>query len=110
MAGTTVRGYTKKDVMSVEQPVRTGSRINSSQLDASTTSQIIELGDVFSKITFQASGDLAGTIEFSMNGVNFVTSTALPASNAMASYNTHNVASVRITRSGGSGKVALGCK
>lgn len=102
--------YSKKDVASVKQPIRTGEKIISSVLDASITTEIIEFGDVASKVSFQASGDLAGNVEFSLDGENFKNTTAIGASNAIVSFNTHNVSAVKITRSGGSGSVVFACK
>lgn len=103
-------GYSKKDVQSIEQPVRTGDKSITGLLDGTTTVQTITFGDVFSKVTFQASGDLAGNVTFSVDGINFKDTTAIGASNAMISFSTHNVCAARVTRTGGSGKVSFACK
>lgn len=90
------------------QQVRTSVLLGSDLLDGTTTTQTIELGDVCSKITFQSDGDLAGTIEFSVNGKTWGTPVALAA--AMTSFSTHNVAVVRLVRSSGSGRVTIAGK
>ncbi len=102
--------YSKQDVQRVRQPVRTADKLATGVLDASATVSILTIGSVSEKVTFQASGDLAGTVEFSVNGTNWFGSTAIPGANAPASYNTHNVCAIKVTRSGGTGKVFLACK
>jgi hypothetical protein len=94
----------------VAQQVKTGSRLSSVLLDGTTTSDIITFGTVMEKVTFQADGDVAGTIEFSVDGKSWDDSTALGASGVMVSYNTHNVTAVRVVRSSGSGRVHLAAK
>jgi hypothetical protein len=102
--------YSKQDVQSLQQSTRTGDKVITSTIDSVNTVQILELGDVYSKISFQAIGTLLGTIEFSLNGVNFANSTAIGASNAVVSFSTHNVASVRVTWASGTGKLVLANK
>lgn len=80
-------------------------RMFSEELDASKTVDIITLGFSAEKVSFQATGDLAGTIEFSINGKDFFGSASI--STTPGSYSTHNVSSVRITRATGSGRVAI---
>lgn len=94
----------------VIQQVKIGSRFSTVLLDASTTEDILTFGTVVEKVTFQADGDLAGTIEFSVDGTNWDDSTAIAASNAMDSYNTHNVAAVKVTRTSGSGRLHIAAK
>lgn len=104
---TAPRGYTRKEVQTVRQRVVTGEKVATGVLDASNTVEIIRFGGAMSKVSFQASGDLAGTIEFSISGLDWVSSTAIASSNAIASYNTHNVEGVRVTRTSGSGQLFI---
>jgi hypothetical protein len=103
-------GYSKRDVASVQQATKTGQRYVTPELSAAPSVEVIKFGDVASAVTFQASDNLTGTIEFSVDGENFKNSTALAASNAMTTFTTHLVTAVRITRTGGAGKVAVACK
>lgn len=81
-------------------------RFFSETLDGSTTTEIIALGLAAGKVSWQSTGDLAGNIEFSIDGKTFFDSTAFTAGTP-ASYSTHNVTSIRITRTGGSGRLAV---
>jgi len=94
----------------VTQQVKIGSRLSSVALDGTTTTDTITFGTVAEKVTFQADGDLAGTVEFSVDGKTWDDSTAIGAANVMVSYSTHNVTSMRVTRSGGSGKLFVAAK
>ncbi len=101
--------YSKKDILDARQAVRTGVKVASAPMSAASPApQIIDLGDVCAKVTFQSDGDLAGTIEFSVDGKTWGTPVALAT--AMTSFNTHNVCVVRVTRSGGTGKVSIAGK
>ncbi len=101
--------YSKKDILDAKQSVRTGVRTATAELSVSNPGpEIIDLGDVCAKVTFQSDGNLTGTIEFSVDGKTWGNSTALAT--AMTSFNTHNVCAVRVTRSGGTGKVSIGGK
>lgn len=80
----------------------------SDQLDENKVTDIISLGFASEKVSFQATGDLAGTIEFSINGKDYFGSAAI--STTPGSYSTHNVTSVRVTRTSGSGKLAIAAK
>jgi hypothetical protein len=101
------RGYTRKEVQTVRQRVAVGQKTATIELDASTTVEEIRFGDAFSKVSFQATGTLQGTIEFSISGQNWVNSTAIPAANAIGTFSTHNVEGVRITRTSGSGQLFI---
>ena len=102
------RGYTRKEVQSVRQRVATGQKDATGVLDATTTVEIIRLGGAMSKVSFQASGSLQGTVEFSLSGLDWVSSTAIPASNAIASFSTHNIEGIRVTRTAGTGQLFIG--
>lgn len=102
--------FSRQAIQLVQQPVRTGDKASTGILNGVTTVQIVELGDVFSKVSFQASGDLLGTVEFSINGTNFTNSTAIAAANAIASFSTHNVSSIRVTRTSGTGRLVTASK
>jgi hypothetical protein len=101
--------YSKKDILDAKQTVRTGVRTATTEMSAASPDpQIIDLGDVCAKVTFQSDGNLAGTIEFSVDGKTFQNSAALAT--AMTSYSTHNVCAVKVTRSSGTGKVSIAGK
>ena len=61
---------------------------------------------VAQKITVQSTGTLAGNIEISANGTDFVSGGAFVA-NTPTSYTTHLCVAVRITRTGGTGKASV---
>jgi hypothetical protein len=97
---------TKQQARKVRLPVLTGELYLSGVLDGTTTEEIIELSSVADKITFQSDGNLAGAVLFSINGLDFASSTAFTA-NTMVSFNTHLVRVIKITRSSGSGKLHI---
>lgn len=97
----------KREALKVRQPTKIGESAVTPLLDGSNTTETIVFSMVAEKITLQASGDLAGDFTVSADGVNFDTGGSLAASNALASFNTHNVRAVRVTRTGGSGKVTI---
>jgi hypothetical protein len=105
---TAPRGYTRKEVQTVRQRVATGQKSATAVLDGSTsdlTVEVIRFGGAMEKVSFQASGTLTGTIEFSISGENWTSSTAIPGANAIASFNTHNIEGVRVTWTGGVGQL-----
>lgn len=97
----------KKAGQKVRQQTSTGAKATTSSLDASTTVEIVELGAPMARITFQGTGDLAGTVEFSVDGEHWFSSTAIAGSNAPTTYTTHNFNSIKVTRSNGSGRLAF---
>jgi hypothetical protein len=99
--------YSKKDVQRAKQAVAVGVGISTSTLDATTTVEILQFGGAMSKVTFQGSGNLVGTVEFSVNGINWFSSTAIAAANAPTTFSTHNFNSMRVTRTSGTGTVAV---
>lgn len=96
----------KQQARKVRQPVLTGDHYLSTLLDATNTTEVLLLSSVANKISVQGDGTLAGTIEFSINGLDWYGSTAFTAVTPV-SYNTHLVRAVKITRTGGSGKLHL---
>ena len=91
------------------QKVKVGLKLATGTLDGTTTSEIVELHTVAEKISWQSSGDLAGNILFSINGVDFASSTAF-TDGALGSFSTHNICAVRVDRTGGSGQLHLAIK
>lgn len=91
------------------QEVKTGLKTSTGALDGSTTVEVLNLHGVAEKLSWQSDGDLAGNIEFSVNGRDFFTSTSFTA-NTPGSYNSHNITSVRVTRTGGSGQLHFAIK
>lgn len=101
--------YSKREILKVKQSVRTGVVVATPLLDADNPGPVsIELGDTFSKLSYQSSGDLVCTVEFSIDGLTWTTPAAVTT--ALASFNTHNVTKVRIIRSSGSGFVSIAGK
>lgn len=70
----------------------------------------LELSVVAEKVSFQATGSVAGTIAFSLDGENFKNPTALVASNGIGTYTTSLAKVVKITVSGGTGRVVVAAK
>lgn len=103
-------GYSKKDIQRAKQQVSVGAGLCTKVLDGATpetTVEIIQFGGAMSKVTFQGSGNLAGTVEFSVNGANWFSSTAIAGSNAPTTFSTHNFNSIKVTRSGGTGTLSV---
>lgn len=103
---TVSQGYTRKDVQQVRQNIATGQRDYTNELSASSTTEIIKLAGAMSKVTVQSTDTLAGTIEFSVNGRDFFGSTAFAAT-VPVTYSTNNFNSIRVTRTAGTGKLAI---
>ena len=97
---------TKEQARKVRQPVLTSDLSLSIALDGTTTVDTRILSIVAEKITVQSDGTLAGTVEFSVNGTDFFGSVAFVAT-VPISYSTNLVRVVKITRTGGSGKLHL---
>ena len=97
----------RQALLQFQNPVDTTDSRITSDLDAVNTTEIVELAIDARAVSFQASGTLAGTVEFSINGVNWVNSTAIGAANAIVTFNTHVVAKLRVTRTSGSGKLHI---
>lgn len=100
------RGYVKKESTKARQRVFTGDKQVTNDLDATTTTETIQLGMVAEKITVQSTGTLAGNIEVSANGVNFVSAGSFTAG-VPTTYSTHLCVAVRITRTSGTGKASV---
>ncbi len=99
--------YSKKQSKLARQSVSIGDSEVTGTLDGTTTTETITLSCVAEKVSFQGSGTLAGNVTFSIDGVNFGNSTAIGAANAIVTFNTHMVKVVKVTRTGGTGKLAI---
>jgi len=97
---------TKQQARKVRQSVLIGDLYLTSILDAITTVEVFELSSISEKVTIQSDSTLAGTIEFSTNGTDFYGSTAFVAT-VPITYSTHLVRVVKVTRTGGSGRLHL---
>lgn len=97
----------KKHSQKIRQQTASGVALSTGVLSSLTTVEIIELGGAMSRVTFQGTGDLAGTVEFSVNGQNWFSSTAIAAANAPTTYSTHNFNSIKVTRTSGTGRLAI---
>jgi hypothetical protein len=96
----------KAAARSTKQAVLSGDELVSPVLDGTSTVYTFELTGPASKITLQSSDSLAFDYEVSVNGKNFVTGASVVAG-ALSSYSTHNISTVKVTRTGGTGKVSL---
>lgn len=96
----------KQQARSVKHAVLAGEEQLSPTLDATTTVYTFELTGPAQKVTVQTSDTLAITAEYSCNGQTFFGSQAA-AAGVPVSYSTHVVACVKVTRTGGAGKVSL---
>lgn len=96
----------KQQARKVRQPVLVGDHNVSAELSASATSETILLSSIAEKVTVQSSGNLAGNVEFSVNGVDFFGSTAFTA-NTPVTYSTHLVRVIKITWTSGTGRLHL---
>lgn len=98
--------YTKKDVQKTRQRINTGEVVSTYELSALKTSETIVLAGAMSKCSVQSTGDLAGNILFSVDGVHFVSTTAFTAG-TVVSFSTHNFAAVRVDRTSGTGRLVI---
>jgi hypothetical protein len=97
---------TKEQARKVRQPVHTGDLSLSIALDGTTTIDTRILSIVAEKVSWQSDASLAGTIEFSINGTDFFGSVVFAAT-VPGSYSTHLIRAIKITRTGGAGKLHL---
>jgi len=103
---TEPRGLLKKQSTRARQRVMAGDKLVTQTLDGVTTVETIQLGMIAQKITVQGIGTLAGNIEVSANGTDFVSAGAFTVA-ALTSYSAHLCVSVRITRTGGTGQASI---
>lgn len=96
----------KKASQKIRQQVSGGLKTATGTLDGTTTVEIVEFGAAMSKVSWSSTGTLAGNIEFTINGQTWFTSTAFVAGTP-GSFTAHNVNAVRITRTGGTGELAI---
>jgi hypothetical protein len=83
-----------------------GDKVLTGTLDGTTTTETVQLGVVAQKITVQGTGTLAGNIEVSANGTDFVSAGAFTTA-ALTTYSTHLCVAVKITRTGGTGQASI---
>jgi hypothetical protein len=96
----------KSQARKVRQPVLLGDLHITGILDATTTSEIIELSSIAEKITIQSSDSLAGNIELSVNGKDFVAGPVFTAA-AIVTYSSNLVRIIKVNRTSGSGRLSL---
>ena len=100
----------KQQAQATKQAVKLGQSYVTGTLDGTTSVEDVKLAYPAQKVSFQGSADLAGNLTFSLDGVNFGNSTAIAGTNGVATYSTHMVAVIRVTRTGGTGKVCIVCQ
>lgn len=99
-------GYKKKDKQRAVQKVHVGCSISSAVLDASNTTDRVELGFPAEKLTLVCTGDLACTVQPMIGSGN--SNTAINATTTVSTTTlSHMAASVMITRVSGSGKLVI---
>jgi len=108
MAGTTPRGITKKQIETMYNPgsqngVKTATKI----LDGSTLVEIIKFGDVVAKLTVQSTDSLVCDVTVSINGTDFITALTGVDNSALQSYELHNVTTIKVTRTAGTGRLHI---
>jgi hypothetical protein len=96
----------KERARSVKHAVLCGDEKLSGVLDGTNTVEILELTGPASKVTVQTSDTLAITAEYSLNGITFFGSQAA-AAGVPVSYSTHNIGSIKVTRTAGTGRVTV---
>ena len=102
------RGYTRADVERLYSPIQQhGIKAITGTLDASITEEIKVFGDVAAKVSLQASGTLVCTVDVSVNGQDWIQIAVGVDSTAIVSYDVHNIAAMRITRTAGEGKLHI---
>lgn len=99
-------GYSKKDSRKAREKVSVADMVSTGTLDGTTTVEVIQLGVAADKVSWQSSGTLAGTVEFTINGTTWVASTAFTAT-VIGTYTASLVKAVRVTRTGGTGKLHI---
>src|ERR1043165_5053358 len=95
----------KKDIQRQKQQVSVGVGLSTAELDGTTTVEIIKFGGAMARVTFQGDGTLAGTVEFSVNGSTWFSSTAIAGT--PTTYSTHNFNAMKVTRTSGTGKLSI---
>ena len=98
--------YSSKEMLKSRQKITTGTRTSTGTLDGTTTVEYITFSHPVAKLSVQATGTLSGTVEMSINGSDFFTSTAFAAVTPV-SYSTHNINSIKVTRLVGTGTLVV---
>lgn len=96
----------KKASQKIRQQVSGGLKTSTGTLSASPSVEVVEFGAAMAKVSWSSTGTLAGNIEFSINGQTWFSSTAFVAGTP-GSFSAHNVNAVRVTRTGGTGELAI---
>ena len=101
---------TRKNKIKLGQKVQTGWAISTATLDSGNVSEIITLHFPAEIVSFQGSGNLVGTVEFSLDGVNWKNSTAIGGSNGVVSFSTYLVLAMKVSWTSGTGKLSIAAK
>lgn len=107
MAHNQTRGYTRTDLERLYSPLSQHVKSVTEVLDGSNTEEIKLFADVCGKISIQASDTLVCDVEVSINGVDWVALATGVNKSAIVSYDTHNVSSLKITRTAGTGRLHI---
>lgn len=98
--------YSKKETRKAREKVSVSDMVSTGTLNASTTVEIVQLGVPADKVSWQSDGTLAGTVEVTINGTTWVSSTAFTAT-VIGTYSASLVKALRVTRTGGAGKLHI---
>lgn len=99
-------GYSKKEARKAREKVSVADMVSTEILSASPSVEIVQLGIPADKVSWQSDGDLAGTVEFTINGVTWVASTAFTAT-VIGTYSASLVKAIRVTRTSGTGQLHI---
>lgn len=99
-------GLKKKDIQRTVQKVKQGTTVSSKTLDATETTDVVEMGFPAERITVVTTGTLAASVQPKVGDAN---SGGAIAASGTASDSTPGTlfSAVEITRTGGEGKVII---
>ena len=101
-----LRGATRKDVIQGMRKPFHGDILTTKELDATTSVEILKIANPGEVVAWQRAGTLTGTVEFSLNGVDFTDSTVFNTA-AVGVFSTYPVRFIKVTRTAGSGKLVV---
>lgn len=101
-----LRGARLQDVTKKQRVPGFGDILTTDVLNAVDTEEILSIANPGEVIAWQCNGSLVCDVEVSLNGADFVAA-GTGAVATIASFSTHPVRFVKITRTGGEGKLVL---
>jgi hypothetical protein len=101
-----VRGLTLQDGIKGRRVPGFGDILTTQLLNGTETQEILSIANPGRKIAWQCNGSLTCNVEVSINGTDFV-ATGTGAVASISFFDTHPVRFIRVTRTGGEGKLIL---